>query len=119
MIKKFFKELMRRGVVRALGAYIAIVWLLAQGFVDLFPAVGLPEWAIRVFLSATVLAAPLVAFLSWRYDLTRKGFLRDRVDVALAKRRARPIAGQIDVTRTTLAPAGPRSVLGGWQRQET
>lgn len=78
----------RRGVFRALGAYIAIVWLLAQGLVDLFPAVGLPDWAIRVFLSVAVAATPLVLFLAWRYDLTRKGLLRDRVDVARERKNA-------------------------------
>lgn len=39
------KELVRRGVLRALGAYIVIIWLLAQGLVDLLPAVGMPEWS--------------------------------------------------------------------------
>lgn len=76
---------MRRGVLRALGAYIAIVWLLAQGLVDLLPAFGFPEWAIRVFLGITVAATPFVGVVAWKYDLTRKGFLRDAHDVALAR----------------------------------
>ncbi len=62
--KKLVKELSRRGVLRALAAYIVIVWLLAQGLVDLFPAVGLPEWTIRRFLVAAVAGTPLVAFLA-------------------------------------------------------
>ena len=92
MIKKLARELVRRGVLRALGAYIVIVWLLAQGLVDLFPAMGLPEWSIRVFLAIAVTGTPVVAVLAWRYDLTSKGLLRDRVDVASA-RRSSPILG--------------------------
>ena len=88
MIKKLASELVRRGVLRALGAYIVIVWLLAQGLVDLFPAIGLPEWSIRVFLAIAVTATPVVAVLAWMYDLTTKGLLRDRVDVASARKKS-------------------------------
>ena len=83
---KLMGELSRRGVIRALAAYIVIVWLLAQGLVDLLPAVGLPEWAIRIFLATAVAATPLVAFLAWRYDLTLKGFLRDPADMVAVRR---------------------------------
>ena len=74
--------MLRRGVLRALGAYVAVVWLLAQGLVDLLPAMGFPEWYIRIFLAVTVSATPLVAIIAWKYDLTTKGFLRDKQDVA-------------------------------------
>ena len=46
----FVSELFRRKVVRLLGGYVVILWLLAQGFADLFPAFGLPEWSLRVFI---------------------------------------------------------------------
>jgi hypothetical protein len=78
MIKSLAKEIMRRGVLRALGAYIAIIWLLAQGVVDVFPALGLPEWTVRAFLIISISAIPVIAVVSWKYELTRKGFLRDR-----------------------------------------
>jgi hypothetical protein len=80
--KKLVKELSRRRVIRTLAAYVVIVWLLAQGLVDLFPAVGLPDWSIRLFLATAVAATPLVAFLAWRYNVTIKGVLRDPADVA-------------------------------------
>ena len=82
MIRKLATELTRRSVLRALGAYGIAVWLLAQGLVDLLPAVGMPTWAIRVFLVVAVGFTPVVAVIAWKYDLTSKGFLRDRQDVA-------------------------------------
>ena len=82
LISKLSKELVRRGVLRALGAYVVLVWLLAHGLVDLLPAIGFPDWAIQAFLAAAVAATPLVAIVAWKYDLTAKGFLRDKVDVA-------------------------------------
>lgn len=85
-MKLLAKELARRGVYRALGAYVVIVWLLAQGLVDLFPAIGFPDWSIRVFLGAATGATPLVAFLAWKYDLTSSGLLPDRRDAAIAEK---------------------------------
>lgn len=79
--KKLVTELNRRGVIRALIAYAVFVWLAATGLVDLFPAVGFPEWSIRVFLAGALFATPLVAFLAWRYNLTLRGVLRDPADV--------------------------------------
>ena len=79
--KKLVKELNRRGVIRAVVAWCFIVWALAVGLVDLFPAVGLPDWSIRLFLATGVAATPLVAFLAWRYNLTFKGVFRDPADV--------------------------------------
>ena len=84
-IKKLAEELTRRSVLRALGAYGIAIWLLAQGLVDLLPAIGMPDWAIRVFLVVAVGCTPVVAIIAWKYDLTSKGFLRDRQDVALKR----------------------------------
>jgi len=74
--------MVRRGVIRALGAYVFVVWALAVGLVDLLPAVGFPDWAIRVFLATAIAATPVVGFVAWKYDLTSKGFLPDKLDVA-------------------------------------
>lgn len=82
--KKLVKELNRRGVIRALAAYAFVIWLAATGLVDLFPAVGFPDWSIRAFLGLALASTPLVAFLAWRYDLTFKGvLLRDPADVGV------------------------------------
>ena len=105
------RELVRRGVLRALGAYVAIVWLLAQGLVDLLPAMGFPDWAIRVFLAVTVSATPLVGLIAWKYDLTTKGFLRDRQDVA--RDGQRPLDRAFGQT-TRATPHGRSVVLATW-----
>ena len=88
ILSNWSKEIVRRGVLRALGAYVIGVWLLAQGLVDLFPAVGLPDWAIQVFLVAALATTPLVCIVAWKYDLTLKGFLPDKQDVANRRRAA-------------------------------
>ena len=88
IVRNWWKELVRRGVLRALGAYGVGIWLLAQGLVDLFPAVGLPDWSIQAFLVASLAATPLVCIVAWKYDLTRKGFLPDKKDAEKRRRLA-------------------------------
>lgn len=77
----FLSELFRRKVVRLLCAYVAIIWLLAQGFASLFPVLGLPDWLLRAFIVAGVAAIPVVAFLSWKYDLIPPQLVRDSQDL--------------------------------------
>lgn len=71
-------ELRNRRVLRTVGAYIALIWLLSQGFSDLFPIFGFPDWTLRVLVWVAVLAIPLVALLSWKYDITAKGLVPDQ-----------------------------------------
>jgi hypothetical protein len=77
----FISELFRRKVVRLLGGYIVILWLLAQGFADLFPAFGFPEWSLRAFIIGGLAIIPVLAWLSWKYDLTPPQVVRDVKDV--------------------------------------
>lgn len=76
-VSRFFRELGRRRVVRTVIAYVVILWALSQGAADLFPAFDLPEWSLRAFIIGGVAAIPLVALLSWRFDITPKGIVSD------------------------------------------
>lgn len=105
-IKKLARELIRRRVLRALGAYLVVVWLLFQGLVDLFPTIGLPEWSIQVFLAITIAATPVVAMIAWKYDLASKGSLRDSAHVAVAHKSSTARA----IDRTTRS--APQEHLG-------
>jgi hypothetical protein len=78
---KFASELLRRKVVRVLGAYIAVFWLLATGFGSLFPTLGVPAWVLPVFVVAGIAAIPVLAFLSWKYDLVPPRLIRDQGDI--------------------------------------
>jgi len=77
----FVSELVRRKVVRLLGAYIVIFWLLAQGFASLYPAFGLPDWSLRAFIICGIALIPVLALLSWKYDLAPPQLLRDAQDL--------------------------------------
>lgn len=80
-VRNFAAELFRRKVVRLLGAYIAVFWLLATGFADLFPNLGFPDWALPAFVVAGIAAMPVLALLCWKYDLVPPQLVRDPKDV--------------------------------------
>ena len=101
--------MVRRGVLRALGAYVFVVWALAVGLVDLLPAVGFPDWAIRAFLATAIAATPVVGFVAWKYDLTLKGFLPDKLDVADRARAMKNPAGP--TTRVSARSGTGRSLV--------
>lgn len=82
-IRKFGKELFRRKVVRVVGAYIAVLWLLAQGFASLAPVLGVPNWVVYAFIIVGVAAIPVLAFFAWKYDIVPPQLVRDAKDVEL------------------------------------
>lgn len=78
---KFIRELARRRVMRAAAGYVFVLWVLSLGAADLFPAFGLDDWAVRAFVYAGLLGLPVAIFVSWRYNLTMSGFVRDPGDL--------------------------------------
>jgi hypothetical protein len=74
---KLYQELSRRRVIRTVIAYIVLVWVLSQGAADLFPAFGLEDWAVRAFVLGAIALTPVVALLSWRFDITPRGVIAD------------------------------------------
>jgi len=73
----FFAELKRRNVLRAAALYVGASWALAQGISQLSPAIGLPDWATRWFLIAAAIGFPFAMVLSWFYEWTPRGIVRE------------------------------------------
>ncbi len=76
-LSQFYRELSRRRVFRTVIAYIVVVWVLSQGAADLFPAFGLEDWTVRAFVLGGIALIPVVALLSWRFDITPQGVISD------------------------------------------
>jgi TolB-like protein len=72
-----FAELRRRNVIRMAGLYLVGAWLIVQVASTVFPAFGLPGWALRgVIVLLAIGLVPALVF-SWLYELTPEGFRRD------------------------------------------
>lgn len=80
-IRNFFSELLRRKVIRLMGAYVAILWLLATGLSNIVPNLTfLPAWSFQAFVFTGIALIPLLAYLSWKYDIVPPQLVRDPRD---------------------------------------
>jgi tetratricopeptide (TPR) repeat protein len=76
-MQRFISELRQRGVLRALGLYIALIWLILQIADVVFPAFDIPDSTVRFVLFGAILMFPVVALFSWFYEFTAVGLLRE------------------------------------------
>jgi len=73
-----YNELKRRNVFRVAIAYLAGAWLLTEVAGTLFPAFGVPEWAIRFVVIMLALGLVPALIISWAYELTPEGLKREQ-----------------------------------------
>ena len=74
--KSHFAEVRRRRVLRALGVYFVVAWLLLQVGDVTFEPLGAPAWAQRALIIGLAAGVVPAAILAWIYDLTRHGVKR-------------------------------------------
>jgi len=79
----FLEELKRRKVIRVVGAYVIVGWLLIQIAETTFEPMGLPSWALTLIIVLVVMGLPLATILAWGFDITPSGIEKTE-DVAVA-----------------------------------
>jgi TolB-like protein/Flp pilus assembly protein TadD len=72
----FLHELRRRHVVRVAIAYAVAAWVLLQLASIVFPALGAPDWVLRIAIAVLALGFPLALVLAWAFELTPEGIRR-------------------------------------------
>lgn len=102
-VVRAFRELKRRRVFPAVGAYIVLAALLIELSGAIFDALLLPDWSSRLFTVIMILGLPVVAVLSWFFDLSSSGL--HRTD----DRDTEPAAGQAGGRDRDLGAALQRS----------
>ena len=76
-IKAYIEDLQRRRVFRTAAVYIASMWIIVQGAIDLFPVFGLPNWMLKLIVIGAIIGLPLVLILSFVFQFTSRGIVRD------------------------------------------
>lgn len=74
---RIFRELRRREVLRTLGLYVGVCWLIIEAASVLLPTFDAPEWILRGLVIAAIVGFPITAVLAWVYDLTTHGISRE------------------------------------------
>ena len=90
-----FSELKRRNVLRVGAAYVVTAWLIIQVVETIFPIYGFSNAAIRLVISALAIGAIPVLFISWAFELTPEGLMRDE-DVDRSKSIAADTGKKLD-----------------------
>jgi hypothetical protein len=75
-LKNLFRELRRRRVFRMTVIYFVAAWVVVQVASEAFPALNIPESAIRYVWVAVLIGFPFAVLFSWRYDFTASGIRR-------------------------------------------
>jgi len=73
----FFEELKRRKVFRVAIAYVVAAWVVAQVADLALGAFEAPAWVLKAFLVLLLLGFPIALVLSWAFQLTPEGLVRD------------------------------------------
>ncbi len=84
----FFQELRRRNVVRVVGAYLVVGWVLMQIATGLEESLQLPEWFDGVVVGFLLVGLPIAIILSWVFDLTPEGIVRTGKDTGEPNKEA-------------------------------
>ncbi len=74
--QQLITELRRRRVFRAAGIFIVAGWVAVQVASLVFPAVNVPDAALRYVWLAAILLFPLLVIFAWFYDVTPAGLVR-------------------------------------------
>jgi adenylate cyclase len=75
-VRSLWSELKERKVLRLAIIYLVIAWLVIEVADVIFPALLLPEWALRLLVAFLILGFPFALVLSWMFDLTAEGVRR-------------------------------------------
>ena len=70
---RFWQELKRRKVIRVMTVYAATSFIILEASDIVLPRLGLPEWTVTFLIVLIAVGFPIVAILSWIFDLTPEG----------------------------------------------
>jgi len=87
----FFEEMKRRKVFRSVTAYAVVAFIIMQLVEIVFPIFDIPNWAGRMVIILLFMGFPIVMLLSWMFDITREGVIKD--DTQLVVKETGVISG--------------------------
>jgi adenylate cyclase len=86
----FFLELKRRNVYKVAVAYAVVGWVVAQIATQIFPALEIPNWIVRLVIVLIAIGFPIALVIAWAFEATPEGIQRtEDVDLAVSARQPR------------------------------
>ena len=87
----FVSELKRRKVFQVAAVYLVVAWLIMQVVDVVNEPLRLPEWFATVAILIVAIGFPIALILSWAFDLTPEGVVRDQGTSVVVQRSGRRI----------------------------
>ena len=81
-VYRLFQQFRERKVCRSMLIYTMVIWLMFQVSEIMVPALNLPEWVNTLVVVMGLLGFPVAATLSWVFNLTPSGLVRDPATVS-------------------------------------
>jgi len=75
MMTRLINELQHRRVFRTLGGYAFVAWIAVEAADVIFPALGVPESMLTGLIVIALTGFPVVAVLTWIFDVTPQGIV--------------------------------------------
>ena len=75
-VTNFWQELKRRKVIKVLAMYAGAAYVLIELTNNVVEPLNLPGWAPRLMILLLVIGFPIVAILSWIFDITPSGIVK-------------------------------------------
>jgi TolB-like protein/Tfp pilus assembly protein PilF len=82
LLKRTWRELRRRKVVRVAVSYALIAWIVLQVAGVVFPPLHVPDWVMTWLVLAVILGFPIALLMAWWFERTPKGLVQDNRVVA-------------------------------------
>jgi len=77
-ISRFWQELKRRKVFRAMAMYAATAFIIIEAADIVLPRLGLPDWTVTFLIIILLIGFPVAAVVSWIYDITPAELLKTK-----------------------------------------
>lgn len=88
MLSKFWNELKRRKVIKAVAMYAASAFIVLQVTDIVLPRWGLPDWFLNLIILLLILGFIVTAILAWIFDISPEGFKKTMSDVKVNEKTA-------------------------------
>lgn len=76
----FLAELRRRKIVQVTAVYAVVAWLLVQVVATVAGPLTLPTWTVPLVIVLLAIGLPVTLVISWAFDTTPSGLVRDRAE---------------------------------------
>ncbi len=74
--QQFFAEMKRRRVFRVMAVYGVIGFGVIEAAGEIFPRVGIPDWAVTLVVWLALLGFPIAVVLAWAFESSPEGMKR-------------------------------------------